>query len=155
MQRLTYRGMIVDLHILDNTASAAYKHIITTKWEVAFQLAPPSIHRRNAAERVIQTFKAHFLAILAGVANDYPQNLWDILLPQAVLTLNLLRQARLNTSVSTWEFLEGPLYYNANPLCTLGCPVLIHKKTATSNSWDFRSKEGWSIVTALDHYRCE
>ena len=92
----------------------------TTKWEVAFQLVPPNIHRRNAAERAIWTFKAHFLAILAGVANDYPQNLWDILLPQAVLTLNLLRQARLNTSVSAWEFLEGPLYYNANPLCPLG-----------------------------------
>ena len=72
MQRLTYRGMIVDLQILDNEASAAYKHIITTNWEVAFQLAPPNIHRRNAAERAIWTFKAHFLAILAGVANDYP-----------------------------------------------------------------------------------
>ena len=41
MQRLTDRGMIVNLQILDNEASAAYKRIITTKWEVAFQLAPP------------------------------------------------------------------------------------------------------------------
>ena len=32
---------------------------------------------------------------------------------------------------------------------------MIHKKTATRNSWDFRSKEGWSTGTALDHYRCE
>ena len=31
----------------------------------------------------------------------------------------------------------------------------MHKKTATRNSWYFRSKEGWSIGTALDHYGCE
>ena len=42
IQRLTDRCMIVDLQVLDNKASAAYKRIITTKWEVAFQLAPPS-----------------------------------------------------------------------------------------------------------------
>ena len=32
--------MIVDIQILDNEASADYKRIITTKCEVAFQLAP-------------------------------------------------------------------------------------------------------------------
>ena len=32
---------------------------------------------------------------------------------------------------------------------------MIHKKMATRNSWDFRRKEGWSIGTALDHYRCK
>ena len=41
MQRLIDHGMIVDLHILDNKASAAYKHIITIKWGVAFQLVSP------------------------------------------------------------------------------------------------------------------
>ena len=49
----------------------------------------------------------------------------------------------------------GPLDYNANPLAPLGCPVIIQKKTATRNSWDFRSKEVWSIGIALDHYRCK
>ena len=115
MQRLTDCGMIVDLQILDNGASAAYKRIITTKWELAFQLFPPNIHRRNASERAIWTFKSHFLAILTGVADDYPHNLWDLLLPQSVINLNLLRQATLNPSVSAWEFLERPLDYNANP----------------------------------------
>ena len=116
------------------------KQIITTKWEVSFQLVPPNMHWRNAAARVIRAFKAHFLAILVGVADDYPQILWDLLLTQAVLTLNLLRQARLNPSVSSWKFLEWPLYYNANPLGPLGCPVMIHNKTATRNLWDFWSK---------------
>ena len=59
MQQLKYRGMIMDLIFLDNGSSAAYKCIITTKWEVSFQLAPPNIHRQNAAERAIWTLKAH------------------------------------------------------------------------------------------------
>ena len=46
-----------------------------------YQLVPAHIHRRNAAERAIRTFKAHFLAILAGVVEDFPKYLWDLLLP--------------------------------------------------------------------------
>ena len=41
IQRLIDCGMIVDLQILDKEASASYKRIITTKWEVDFQLVPP------------------------------------------------------------------------------------------------------------------
>ena len=66
------------------------------EWGVKYQLVLAHIHRRNAAERAIRTFKAHFLAILAGVATDFPQYLWDLLLPQAELTLNLLHQANVN-----------------------------------------------------------
>ena len=63
MQRLKTRGMLVDLQIMDNEASAEYKRIITLEWGVKYQLVPAHIHRRNAAERAIRTFKAHFLAI--------------------------------------------------------------------------------------------
>jgi hypothetical protein len=62
------------------------------------------MHRRNRAERAIRTFKDHLLAILAGVNAAFPPYLWDLLLPQAELTLNLLRQATLNPRISAWEF---------------------------------------------------
>ena len=75
------------LHILDNEASAAFKAEIRKNCE--YQLVPPDTHRRNLAERAIQTFKSHFIAILAGVDPTFPMSLWDRLLPQAVLTLNL------------------------------------------------------------------
>jgi hypothetical protein len=64
MTRLAARGLAVDLQILDNEASADYKHAITVTWQVKFQLVPPDMHRRNRAERAIRTFKDHFLAIL-------------------------------------------------------------------------------------------
>ncbi len=72
MTCLAARGLTVDLQILDNKASAAYKHAITVTWQAKFQFVPPDMHRRNQAERAIRTFKDHFLAILAGVDPTFP-----------------------------------------------------------------------------------
>jgi hypothetical protein len=100
MTWLAARGLAVDLQILDNEASAAYKEAITFKWNAEFQLVPPDMHRCNWAERAIRTLKNHFLSILAGVNAAFPLYLWDLLLPQTELTLNLLRQAMLNPQIS-------------------------------------------------------
>ncbi len=62
------------------------------------------MHRQNWAECAIRTFKDHFLAILAGVDSAFPPYLWDLLLPQAELTLNLLHQATLNLRISAGNF---------------------------------------------------
>ena len=155
MQRLKDKGLTTDLQILDNEASKDYKALIRDKWGADFQLVPPHIHRQNAAERVIRTFKAHFLAILAGVASDFPRHLWDLLLPQVEMALNFLRQATINPSISAWEYLNGPFNYDATPLGPLGIKVLIHKKASDRHSWDFRAKEGWSVGVTLEHYRCQ
>jgi hypothetical protein len=108
MTRLAAKGLNVNLQILDNEASAAYKQVITEKWKASPQLVPPDVHQRNRAERAIRTFKDHFLAILAGVDPEFPEYLWDLLLPQAELTLNLLRQSLINPQISAWEFFQGP-----------------------------------------------
>ncbi len=96
MTRWAARGLSVDLKILDNEASATYIEAITFKWNATFQLIPPDMHRHNWAECTICRFKDHFLVILAGVNSSFPIYLWDLLLPQVKLTLNLLRQATLN-----------------------------------------------------------
>ena len=60
MERLKNRGLTTDLQILDNESSQHYKDAIKDKWGVDFQLIPPDILRRNAAEQAGRTFKAHF-----------------------------------------------------------------------------------------------
>jgi hypothetical protein len=67
---------------------------------IAYQLVPPHCHRRNAAELAIMTFKEHFVAGLSSVDPSFPMNLWDRLLPQAEITLNLLRTSRLHPQLS-------------------------------------------------------
>jgi hypothetical protein len=48
------------------------------------------MHRRNAAERAICTFKNHFIAGLCSVDKHFPLHLWDRLVSQAVITLNMM-----------------------------------------------------------------
>ena len=154
MSRLRARHLDVNTVILDNEASADYRRNITDTWGCAYQLVPPDMHRRNAAERAIRTFKAHFLAILASIDPAYPANRWDLLLPHTELTLNLLRQSRSRPTVSAWEQLAGPFNFDATPLAPPGCRALIHAKPATRRSWDFRTNDGFYVGPALHHYRC-
>ena len=154
MQRLRDHEMTVNLQILDNEASADYKKVIKLKWNANYQLVPPNTNQRNAAERAIRTLKAHFIAIFTGVAPDPPINLWDLLLPQTELTLNLLRQATLDPSRSAWVYFHGPFNYDGTQLRPLGWDIIAHKKTGTRNSWDLRGAVGWNVGVALQHYQC-
>jgi hypothetical protein len=60
------------------------------------------MHRRNAAERAIQTLKIHSITGLCSVDPNSPLQLWDRLLPQATITLNLMRQSCINPKVSAY-----------------------------------------------------
>ena len=91
MTRLKTRGHIIDHQVLDNEASKAYSRHVTNIWVATYQLVPPDVHRRNIAERAIRTFKAHFLSILARIPPSSSNYLWDELLLQTELSLNLLR----------------------------------------------------------------
>ena len=155
MQRFKEKYLLVDLQILDIECSKEYQANIRNRWKVQFQLVPPDMHRRNTAERAIRTFKAQFLSILSGVAPDFPRHLWDLLLPQTKITLNLLRQATSNTAISAWEYLNGKFNYNATPLGPLGISVIVHKKIGLWQSWDFRGKDGWSVGVLMTHYLCQ
>ena len=73
---LTSRGLRPLLQKLDNEASSALQQYMTSQ-EVDFQLAPPNVHRRNAAERAIRTFKNHFIACLCGTDKEFPLFLCD------------------------------------------------------------------------------
>jgi hypothetical protein len=93
-QELTVKGFKPKLKTLGNKASAALKNFFTAN-DMKYQLVPPHFHRRNVADRAIQTFKELFVRGLSSVDPAFPLHLWDRLLPQAEITLNLLRTSRL------------------------------------------------------------
>eukprot|EP00804_Cyclotella_cryptica_P025029 CCRYP_015949-RA/>CCRYP_015949-RA protein AED:0.34 eAED:0.26 QI:0/0/0/0.75/1/1/4/0/538 len=153
MTRLKEKGHTIDHQILDNEASNAYRQTITQDWKATYQLVPPHVHRANAAERAIQTLKAHFLSILAGIDASLPTTSGTSYSPkQNSPSISFANPPRPATSA--WEAFNGPLNYDATPLGPIGCPVLIHNKASTRKSWDFRGREGFSIGPALLHYRC-
>jgi hypothetical protein len=141
-----------NMHILDNEASEAFKTEIQKNCNL--QLVPPDTHRKNLAERAIQTFKSHFIAILAGVDSSFPMSLWDRLVPQAVMTLNLLRQPNKMPSVSGYEFVNGKFDYNKFPIAPLVCAVEMHESTNRQKTWDPHSLSSWYLRTSTEHYCC-
>ena len=119
--------------------------------KVTFQLVPPHNHRANAAERAIQTFKNHFITILTAIDPKFPMAQWDRLLPQACMTLNLLRSARLNPNLSAHAFIYGEFNYNATPLAPPGTRVVAYLKPAQRKTWSPRGEDAWYIGPALNH----
>jgi hypothetical protein len=85
--RLKRACIIPKKHVLDNEVLENMKNHICNTCKMNMELVPPGCHRQNAAELAIRNFKSHFLSVLAGVANDFPTNLWDRLLMQTEITL--------------------------------------------------------------------
>jgi hypothetical protein len=150
---LCNKGMKPKTQILDNECSNLLKEYMN-KHKIQYQLAPPGQHRTNAAERAIRTFKNHFIAGLCSANERFPLHLWDRLIEQAVITLNLMRGSRINPVHSAWSQLFGPYNFNKCPLAPPGTQVLVHEKSDTRKSWAPHASEGWYIGPALEHYRC-
>ena len=152
-QKLTIHGHEVKHFMIDNEIS---KDLVKAfkKYNIQYQLVPPHIHRRNAAERAIQTFKGHFMAGLATCHSKFPIREWDRLIEQAELTLNLLRTSRVNPKLSAWAYVNGPFDFNATPVAPPGTKLIIHRKKEDRRSWEYHGKIGWYIGPAKNHYRC-
>ena len=139
--------------VLDNEASETMKNLIRDQHHMQLELVPSGCHQRNATEVAIRNFKTHFLSILAGVSNDFPMNLWDRLLPQAEITINLLCQFNATPTVSAYAHMFGPFNYNKMPLAPMGCNVQVHGKSSKRGTWAFHSVDGWYLATSPEHYR--
>jgi hypothetical protein len=150
---LVKAGRTPRLQRIDNECSESLQQFMASQG-ISYQLVPPGMHRRNAAERAIRTFKNHFIAGLSSTDSNFPIHLWDKLLEQAILTLNLLRGSRVNPKLSAWAQLFGTFDYNATPLAPPGINVLVHDKPQDRDSWAPHASAGWYIGPALKSYRC-
>jgi hypothetical protein len=148
---LQSRGFKPLLQCLDNEATGALQEFLTIS-EIDFQLAPPHVHRRTAAERAIRTFNNHFIAGLCSTNQNFPLNLWDKLLPQCLITLNMLRRSRINPQLSAQAQINGAFDFNRTPLAPPGTKVLIHEKPSTRGTWAPPAIEGWYLGPSQRHY---
>ena len=115
---------------------------------------PPGNHRQNQAERSIQIFKAHFIAILAGADNKFPLSLCCHLLKPTELTLNLLHQSKVVPKISSFMHVHGHHDYMKKPFAPLGCAIEAHVKPDDRRTWDTRSDAGFSLGTSMEHHQC-
>jgi hypothetical protein len=153
-QELIVKGFKPKLQTLDNQASAALKNYFTVN-DIAYQLVPPHCHRRSAAKRAIGTFKEHFVARLSSVYPSLPMHLWDRLLPQAEITLNLLRTSRLHPQLSAAAHYHGLVDYNKRAFAPPGCKIIAHENPGKWRTWAPHGQHGYSLGPAMHHYRCQ
>ena len=103
---LKSQGIHPGFHFMDNEASTGLKLTMMTM-TIKYQLVPPSNHRENNSERSIQTFNNHFISGLCIVDKYFHIRLWDRILQQATISLNLLRQSRTLPHISDYTHIFG------------------------------------------------
>ena len=121
--------------------------------QLMYQLASPGDHQTNPAERAIETFKNHFITIISGTDPDFPLNCWDLLVPQAVITMNLLPPSWINPAISTYTQISGNCNFNDTPLALTGCKVVIHNRATERSFWADHGTQGFYIGPANHHCR--
>jgi hypothetical protein len=111
----------------------------------------PNSHIRNAAERAIRSFKDNLIAGICSTDKTFPMHLWDRLLPQAVITVNMLHISRINPNLSASTHIDGQYDYNRAPMAPPGTRIIAHQTPNRRRTW---APHGWYIGPTLEHYRC-
>jgi hypothetical protein len=133
-QELVARGLKPKLMKLDNEASKLLKTYLHQQ-DITFQLVPPYSHRRNSAERAIRSFKDHLIAGLCSTEKSFPMHMWDRLLPQAFITLNMLRTSRINPKLSAATHIFGQYDFNRAPMAPPGTRIIAHETPNRRHTW--------------------
>ena len=116
MTTLTKSGHQPNLHTIYNEASSSIKQGLINN-NTKYQLVTIQLHRLNEAERSIQTLNTHFITCICAANTKYTTKEWDSLLPQATLTLNILRKCHFNPKLSVYAAKYGMFDYKKNTAC--------------------------------------
>ncbi len=150
--QLKRAGIVPKKHVLDNEVTENMKNHIRNTCKFDIEQVPLGCHQCNAAKVTICNFKAHFLSVLAGIAEDFPPSLWDRLLPQTEITINFIQQSNVTPTVSAYAHLSRPFNCNKMPLAPMGCEAQVHEKTNKRGTWAYHLVDGWYLFTSPEHY---
>jgi hypothetical protein len=95
------------------------------------------------------------VAGLSFVDPSFPLHLWDRLLPQAEITLNLLLNSILHPQLSAAAHFNGLIDYNKTYFASPGCKIIAHEKPAKRRTWAPHGQHGYSLGPAMHHYQCQ
>ncbi len=129
-EELTANGFKPQLNIMDNQATMHIKKFLT-KNKCKIQVVELHNHPVNAAKRMIQMFKAAFIAALTTTDSDFPLQLQDQLTPQVKDTLIMLRPSRVDPTKSAYKILNSPYDWNWYLLAPLGCKAVVYEDRDT------------------------
>ena len=140
--------------MLNNEARRAYLDAIEER-KIEWELVSPHNHRRNIAEKAIQSAKGHIIANIIGCDEHFPMREWHKLLPQIEMTLNMLRASNVRPTISAHTYMYGIHDYNRTPLAPLGCATQCFVGPTQRLTFGAHSMDSWYIGTSTEHYRCQ
>ena len=121
---------------------------------VELEIVPPYFHRRNISKRAIRTFKNHLISSLCSTHPNFPLYLWEDLLEQVMITVNLLRASRIHPHLSAFHSFTGAYDYTKTPMAPPGIKVVALTPTQVRETWAPHGKTGYYVGPARNHYRC-
>ena len=147
-------GILPLFERLDNETSALLVKFIGDEAKTTIQYLPAGNHRASKAERAIRTWKNHFVAILSATDPSFPLHAWEHLLPQAELTINLLRASSFTPNTSAWQALHGAYIFDRTPIAPPGMKILCFEPPDKRSTWAPHGVPGYYVGPALHHHRC-
>ena len=150
---LTANGFTASVLRGDNEISQTFLDYLRDEAHLKYKLVPPRNHRTNPAECAICTYTEHLISILSGANKDFPTDCWDLLIPHANLTVNLLCQSRLQPKLSAHAQVHGNHDYNRHPLAPAGCKCIIYNNKTIRASWDKHGTTCYYLAPSYAHYR--
>ena len=101
---------------LDNETSGKLETYLIAEHQLELEFVPPGTHRALKAERAIETWKEHFISILAGTDPEFPMQVWDELVIQGEATLNMTSFKRQPQHISMGTYARS-LQFRKTPTC--------------------------------------
>ena len=105
------------------------------KYDTGFQVFPPNMHRWNASEQAIWTWKKLFISRLYTTNLDLPIIEWDHIIFQYLITLNILHNSRVNQGLLVYSYLWSLYNFNKSPVSPLGTCMVFHDKPGNCMLW--------------------
>ena len=77
---------------------------------------------------------------------------WDRLIDHAVITLNMMRNSRVNNELSAYTCLNGAYVFNKCPLALSGTKVVAHTRQKIRGSFGYHGQNAYYVGLALEPY---
>ena len=135
---LDNRGFVMHLDMFDNEALIIHRDVVEASGSKC-KMVPRNVRRINRAERSMHMLKEYFLRVLTVVEKNFTMSIWDHLIPQVVIGLNLSRQINFHPQLSLWALYNGQFDFNASPMGPQECRVLTHEPVLNRGSWVFHT----------------
>jgi len=80
------------------------------------------------------------------MSDKCPLTIWDMMLPQIDMQVNLLRQANAAPKLSAWAYLHGHHDFNRHPLAPLGIECHVYIPPGNRKTWSVKATKVFTLA---------